>query len=58
MARYLGPREKIERRLGTKLFLKVRVRFLKIGDGEAYVSADIHGKAFVRRSSEYGQAQV
>ena len=56
MARYTGPREKIERRLGTKLFLKgERSLSPKSATVKRMYPPGIHGKAFARRSSEYGQ---
>lgn len=56
MARYLGPREKIERRLGTKLFLKgERSLSPKSATVKRMYAPGIHGKKFARRSSEFGQ---
>ncbi len=55
MARYLGPREKIERRLGTKLFLKgERSLSSKSATVKRMYPPGVHGKAFARRGSEYG----
>ncbi|MEK7583323.1 MAG: 30S ribosomal protein S4 [Patescibacteria group bacterium] len=54
MARYLGPREKIERRLGTKLFLKgERSLSPKSATVKRMYPPGEHGKAFARRASEY-----
>lgn len=56
MARYLGPREKIERRLGTKLFLKgERSLSPKSATVKRMYPPGVHGKKFARRASEYGQ---
>lgn len=56
MARYLGPREKIERRLGSKLFLKgERSLSNKSATVKRMYPPGIHGKAFARRGTEYGQ---
>ncbi len=55
MARYLGPREKIERRLGTKLFLKgQRSLSSKSATVKRMYPPGVHGKAFARRGSEFG----
>lgn len=54
MARYLGPREKIERRLGAKLFLKgERSLSPKSATVKRMYPPGMHGKSFVRRASEY-----
>src|SRR3989338_555901 len=56
MARYRGPKEKIERRLGTKLFLKgERSLSSKSATVKRMYPPGVHGKAFARRASEYGQ---
>lgn len=56
MARYTGPRERIERRLGAKLFLKgERSLSPKSATVKRMYAPGIHGKKFARRSSEYGQ---
>jgi small subunit ribosomal protein S4 len=55
MARYLGPREKIERRLGTKLGLKgERSQSPKSATVKRMYPPGQHGKKFARRPSEYG----
>lgn len=55
MARYTGPREKIERRLGTKLFLKgERSLSPKSATVKRMYPPGVHGKRFARRLSEYG----
>lgn len=55
MARYLGPREKIERRLGAKLGLKgERSQSPKSATVKRMYPPGVHGKAFARRGSEYG----
>lgn len=55
MARYLGPRERIERRLGAKLFLKGdRSLSPKSATVKRMYPPGQHGKAFARRGSEYG----
>lgn len=55
MARYTGPREKIERRLGTKLFLKgERSLSPKSATVKRMYPPGMHGKTFKRRASEYG----
>lgn len=55
MARYLGPREKIERRLGTKLGLKgQRSNSPKSATVKRMYPPGVHGKAFARRGSEFG----
>ncbi len=56
MGRYTGPKEKIERRLGTKLFLKgERSLSSKSATVKRMYPPGVHGKAFARRGSEYGQ---
>src|SRR3989344_2497502 len=56
MARYTGPKEKIERRLGTKLFLKGERSYSpKSATVKRMYPPGVHGKAFRRRMSEYGQ---
>ncbi len=56
MARYTGPREKIERRLGAKLFLKgERSLSNKSATVKRMYPPGVHGKKFARRSSEFGQ---
>src|SRR3990167_1789271 len=56
MARYLGPREKIERRLGKKLFLKgERSLSSKSATVKRMYPPGVHGKKFARKSSEFGQ---
>ena len=56
MARYLGPREKIERRLGTKLGLKgERSNSPKSATVKRMYPPGVHGKKFARKVSEYGQ---
>lgn len=56
MARYLGPREKIERRLGAKLFLKGERSFSpKSATVKRMYAPGVHGKKFARKSSEFGQ---
>ena len=56
MARYTGPREKIERRLGSKLFLKgERSLSNKSATVKRMYPPGQHGKRFARRASEYGQ---
>jgi small subunit ribosomal protein S4 len=55
MARYTGPKEKIERRLGTKLFLKGERSFSpKSATVKRMYPPGVHGKAFRRHASEYG----
>ena len=55
MARYTGPKEKIERRLGAKLFLKGERSYSpKSATVKRMYPPGMHGKAFHRRSSEYG----
>lgn len=55
MARYRGPKEKIERRLGAKLFLKGERSFSpKSATVKRMYPPGMHGKAFRRRGSEYG----
>ncbi len=55
MGRYLGPKEKIERRLGTKLFLKGERSY---GPKAAMVRRPyppgVHGQRRARKKSEYG----
>jgi len=56
VARYTGPREKIERRLGTKLFLKGERSFSpKSATVKRMYPPGVHGKKFQRRMSEFGQ---
>jgi len=56
MARYLGPKEKIERRLGEKLFLKgERSHSPKSAITKRPYPPGMHGKRYSRRVSEYGQ---
>lgn len=55
MARYTGPRDKIERRLGAKLFLKgERSLSPKSGAVKRPYPPGQHGKRFARKMSEYG----
>ncbi len=55
MARYTGPREKIERRLGAKLFLKGERSYSpKSATVKRMYPPGMHGKAFKNRSSEFG----
>jgi small subunit ribosomal protein S4 len=55
MARYTGPREKIERRLKAKLFLKgERSLSPKSATVKRMYPPGVHGKKFSRRPSEYG----
>lgn len=55
MARYTGPREKIERRLKAKLFLKgERSLSPKSATVKRMYPPGMHGKKFSRRPSEYG----
>ncbi|MBI2063032.1 MAG: 30S ribosomal protein S4 [Candidatus Yanofskybacteria bacterium] len=55
MARYTGPREKIERRLGTKLFLKGERSYSpKSATVKRMYPPGMHGKSFRNRISEYG----
>lgn len=55
MARYTGPREKIERRLGEKLFLKgERSYSQKSAMIRRPYPPGIHGRARTKKSSEYG----
>ena len=56
MGRYIGPKEKIERRLGAKLFLKGERSFSpKSATVKRMYPPGMHGKSFRRRLSEYGQ---
>src|SRR3989338_7707920 len=56
MARYRGPKEKIERRLGVKLFLKgERSLSPKSATVKRMYPPGVHGKTFKRRLSEFGQ---
>lgn len=56
MARYLGPREKIERRIGEKLYLKgERSYSSKSSATKKPYAPGIHGKKGTRKLSEYGQ---
>jgi small subunit ribosomal protein S4 len=55
MARYTGPREKIERRLKAKLFLKGERSYSpKSATVKRMYPPGQHGKRFARRPSEYG----
>lgn len=55
MARYTGPREKIERRLGEKLFLKgERSHSQKSAMVKKPYPPGIHGRSRGRKPSEYG----
>ena len=55
MARYTGPRDKIERRLGVKLFLKgERSLSPKSGAVKRPYPPGQHGKRFARKMSEFG----
>lgn len=55
MARYTGPKEKIERRLGTKLFLKgERSLSPKSGVVKRPYPPGQHGKGFRGKLSEFG----
>ena len=55
MARYTGPKEKIERRLGTKLFLKGERSYSpKSATVKRMFPPGQHGKRFSRRGSEFG----
>lgn len=55
MARYTGPREKIERRLKTKLFLKgERSLSPKSATVKRMYPPGVHGKKFSSRTSEFG----
>lgn len=55
MARYTGPREKIERRLKAKLFLKgERSLSPKSATVKRMYPPGMHGKKFARKMSEFG----
>ena len=55
MARYTGPKEKIERRLGTKLFLKGERSYSpKSATVKRMYPPGMHGKKYRMRLSEYG----
>lgn len=55
MARYIGPREKIERRIGTKLFLKGERSYSpKSATVKRMYPPGMHGKTFSGRLSEFG----
>lgn len=55
MARYTGPKEKIERRLGVRLSLKgERSLSPKSGVVRRPYPPGVHGKSFKRKSSEFG----
>lgn len=55
MARYLGPKEKIERRIGEKLFLKgERSLSPKSAVVKKPYPPGMHGRRPVRKTSEYG----
>lgn len=55
MARYTGPKEKIERRIGTKLFLKGERSFSpKSAVARKPYPPGMHGKAKFKKLSEYG----
>lgn len=56
MARYTGPKEKIERRLGAKLFLKgARSQTAKSATVRRPYPPGPHGKSSSGRMSEFGQ---
>jgi len=56
MARYTGPKEKLERRLGAKLFLKgARSLSAKSATVRRPYPPGPHGKSFNGRMSEFGQ---
>src|SRR5882672_11330101 len=56
MARYTGPREKIERRIGEKLFLKgERSHSPKSAITKRPYPPGAHGKSRPRKQSEFGQ---
>ncbi len=56
MARYTGPREKIERRIGEKLYLKGERSYSpKSSVTKKPYPPGIHGKKGSRKLSEYGQ---
>lgn len=56
MARYLGPREKIERRIGEKLYLKgERSYSQKSATVRKPYPPGLHGKKGTKKASEYGQ---
>ncbi|MEK7151201.1 MAG: 30S ribosomal protein S4 [Patescibacteria group bacterium] len=56
MSRYTGPKEKIERRLGAKLFLKgERSLSPKSATVKRMYPPGVHGKTFKKRLSEFGQ---
>lgn len=55
MARYTGPKERIERRLGSKLFLKgERSNSPKSATVKRMYPPGMHGRSFRRKLSEYG----
>lgn len=55
MARYTGPKEKIERRLGTRLFLKgTRSSSPKAAMVRKPYPPGMHGKSRFKKVSEYG----
>ncbi|TSC74197.1 MAG: small subunit ribosomal protein S4 [Parcubacteria group bacterium Gr01-1014_44] len=55
MARYTGPKEKLERRIGTKLFLKgERSLSPKSATVRKPYPPGMHGKAKFKKLSEYG----
>lgn len=55
MARYTGPKEKIERRLGARLSLKgERSLSPKSGAVKRPYPPGVHGKSFKRKLSEFG----
>ena len=55
MARYTGPKEKLERRIGTKLFLKgERSLSPKSAMVRKPYPPGMHGKAKFKKLSEYG----
>jgi small subunit ribosomal protein S4 len=55
VARYIGPKEKIERRLGAKLFLKGERSYSpKSATVKRMYPPGMHGKKFRPRLSEYG----
>ena len=56
MARYTGPKEKIERRLKAKLFLKgERSLSPKSATVKRMYPPGVHGKKFARRPSEFAE---
>ena len=56
MARYTGPREKIERRIGEKLYLKGERSYSpKSATVKKPYPPGLHGQKGSRKASEYGQ---